>query len=262
MPTFTKTLVRHTALSLALLMAPIAVPSVQAASRYQYVREVNQALPSGLNINNAPTSVFQDAVQRVILAHPASEAPTIAGALAKAAPLERGKEIAEAIGKLFPNHPALAAQVVEIARQITISIKNKLRPDGEPDFKGTIEPESPTLADACATEIGNVAAILAYHLDPSNPANQALIIQLVQAVVLVGPELDFTAKIVEIFTATLRALGVPDDLLDQVERGVLDVIDDPAIREQIRASLKRLKSDDVMFPPGYIIHHETPVTNG
>jgi|GEM_PF-3665962 len=250
---------RQTALALFAAVA-FAVPSVQAAPRWQYVREVNQALPSGMSFSNAPSEAYQAAIQKVILAHPASEAAAIAGALATGATLERAKEISEAIGKLFPSHPDLAAQAVEIAREITLALNRKLR-EREVDPKGAAEPV-PLTPEMVATEIGNVAAILAYSLDANNPESQTAIIALIQGVVLVDPQIDYTAKVVEIFIASLRSLGVPEALLDNVETGVLTVIGDPVIREQIRASLQRLKGDEVMFPPGFIIRQETPVTNG
>lgn len=224
------------------------------------MQEVNQALPDGMTSSNATPEAYQAAVQKVILAHPASDAPAIAAALATGAPLAQGKAIADAIGKLFPTHPDLAARAVEIARAITIALDGKLQ-KRESDYKDASE-AVPLTPDMVATEIGNVAAILAYNLDPSNPANQAAIVQLIQGVVLVNPQVDYTAKIVEIFSGTLTSLGVPDSVLDAVEDGVLDVVSDPVIRQQIRAALVKLKSDEVMFPPGMIILHETPVTNG
>lgn len=209
----------------------------------RWVDEVTKRLPPGVTIETADKETLIAAIQAVIIANP-TYAPKIAGALAKAISLEKGVIVAEAVGRLFRTHPGIAAQAGEIGKSMALAM----------DSKGAGE-------RARAIQIGYVASTLIYYLNPKEPTNQQLITDLINNVLNATPKLEYSRAVFGTIVSTLRALGVPGDLIALIENNVLDAMTNSMIRNQLRTELWNVYQGPDYFFPGVIVVQETPVVN-
>lgn len=210
----------------------------------RWVDEVRRHLPPGVTLESADKETLIAAIQAAVLANP-NAAPEIAGAIAGAVSLERSVIVAEALGRLFRTHPAIAGQAPDIGTAMATALDTKTN-NGE---------------RARALYIGYVGSTLIYYLNPKESANQHLITQVVSNILTVTPKLEYSRAIFGTIISTLRALGVTDNLIALIENNVLDAMSDPMIRNQLRTELWQVFQGPDQFFPGAIITEETPVVN-
>lgn len=163
----------------AIIGSAFALPaySVQAniavsdSVRQGYAKEFAAGFPAGSNHTNASKAAFEGAVQNVILAHPAAEAPAIAYTLTCIVGVDRAEEVAVAIAKLFDKHPELRERAREIGLAMNGALQEFIAPVASGDGKGVIPiGEGQEARDRVDQVMTNVLGILSDGLGVDNGA--------------------------------------------------------------------------------------------
>jgi len=210
----------------------------------QHLALISRYLPEGKTLATARTSELVEAVRQAILANP-NQAVEIAGAIATVTTDAQINAIADAIGKLFRTHPALRAQAVEIAIAMAEGINSRN-----------------LSLEAAARSVGEVSSTLISHLDPSQQASLDLVRGLVKGVIVINPHVDYTQTVLEIVLRTIGSMGFPDDYLGTLYADLRDVIQNPAILQQIDALFAQLNGNNVhLQQPGMVIAPESDTMN-
>lgn len=146
------------------LQSALAATSVSESARRTYAQEFAAAFPAGTTHSNASSGVFEGAVQKVALSHPADDVPAIAYTLTLIVGVDRAPEVATAIGKLFDKHPELREHARAIALAMSDALNAFVGPVGSGNGNG-VEPigDSPAVREKVDQTITNVLGIFSLY---------------------------------------------------------------------------------------------------